>query len=117
MSLPNEFDKPPQLTVGEAVDFFGQAFEGLHFIHEHQSHVAHCDCMRLNMMDPRDMFPDVSHPVLRKQDRNTTAKWRSRIMCPSRCYWTDFGVSCQFDADSANPLEIQIIGSDCSDPD
>ena len=153
MPLLKEFNNPPQLTIGEAVDFFRQAFEvrqhllfrsylltvcqGLQYIHEH--HIAHryvcsvlgacvarlmqlqfSDCMRLNIMiDPRDMFPDMFHPVARHYDRNFVgpAKWRSRTMCPSRYYWTDFGLSCRYDANDIHPLEVPIIGGDRSVPE
>ena len=71
------------------------------------------------MMDPRDMFPDMFHPVARTLDRNVAgpAKWRSRTRCPPRYYWTDFGLSCRFDADNTNPLEVPIVGGDRTVPE
>ncbi|EJF57674.1 hypothetical protein BD309DRAFT_922657 [Dichomitus squalens] len=118
MPLLKEHNIPPQLTIGEAVDFFRQAFEGLQFMHQH--HVAHRDCMTLNiMMDPRNMYPDMFHPIAREYDRNVVgpAKHYSRTVRPTRYYWTDFGLSCQFDANDANPLAIPIVGGDTTVPE
>lgn len=71
------------------------------------------------MIDPRDMFPDMFHPVARQLDRNvvSSAKWRSRTVRPSRYYWTDFGLSCRFDSENTNPLEVPIIGGDHTVPE
>ncbi|THH17972.1 hypothetical protein EUX98_g9032 [Antrodiella citrinella] len=58
---PSRANDPRFKTRGEALEFFRQVFEGLQFMHE--CHVAHRDCMHLNiMMDPRPMYPQMYHP-------------------------------------------------------
>ncbi|KAJ7174752.1 hypothetical protein C8R46DRAFT_93550 [Mycena filopes] len=48
INLLRKYDSPPFDTVGEAVDFFQQIFEGLQFMHKNL--VAHRDCSSNNIM-------------------------------------------------------------------
>ncbi|KAI0358597.1 hypothetical protein OH77DRAFT_1421003 [Trametes cingulata] len=118
MPLLRRYNDPRFETVGEAVEFFRQVFEGLHFMHEH--HVAHRDCQTLNiMMDPRSMFPEMYHPVAtdKKRDFSTPAKSYTRTQRPTRYLITDFGLSRQYDENETNPLEVPILGADRSVPE
>ncbi|KAH7905857.1 hypothetical protein BJ138DRAFT_1017134, partial [Hygrophoropsis aurantiaca] len=55
------FYQPSFDTIGEVVECIRQLLEGLQFMHKH--HVAHRDCMALNlMMDATAMYPEAYHP-------------------------------------------------------
>ncbi|KAH8091415.1 kinase-like domain-containing protein [Cristinia sonorae] len=112
------FDSPPFQTVGEVLEFLRQLFEGLQFMHHH--HVAHRDCMGLNiMMDPRPMYPDMYHPDawLLTRDLKHTAKYHSRTARPVRYYLIDFGLSRKYDATNTSPMEWPIWGGDKTVPE
>ncbi|EMD33660.1 hypothetical protein CERSUDRAFT_107977 [Gelatoporia subvermispora B] len=112
------YDKPQFQTIGELAEFWRQAFEGLHFMHEHR--VAHRDCMILNiMMDPQPLFPDMYHPLRPNQSRDLrgTPKHYSRTVRPTRYYYIDFGLSRRYPADDVSPREPPIIGGDKTVPE
>jgi len=116
--LLRPFNDPRFESVGEAVEFFRQMFEGLQFMH--QCHVAHRDCMRLNiMMDPRPTFPEMFHPRLLGYTRNFKrgAKHYTRTSRPTMYYLIDFGLSRQYDPEDDPPLELPIWGGDRSVPE
>ncbi|KAI0745169.1 hypothetical protein C8Q76DRAFT_638697 [Earliella scabrosa] len=118
MPLLRRYNSPPMNTVGEAVAFFQQAFEGLLFMHER--HIAHRDCMTLNiMLDPREMYPQLYHFVATDStpDYRRTAPHYSRTRRPCKYYWTDFGLSRQYDLDNSHPLEEPILGGDRTVPE
>ncbi|KAI0363369.1 hypothetical protein BV20DRAFT_147088 [Pilatotrama ljubarskyi] len=118
MPLLRRYNNPSFETVGEAVEFFSQVFEGINFMHEH--HVAHRDCQSLNiMMDPRAMFPEMYHPVAtnKKRDFSGLAKSYTRTRRPTRYLLTDFGLSRKYSADETNPQEIPILGADRTVPE
>ncbi|KAI0744029.1 hypothetical protein C8Q80DRAFT_1107223 [Daedaleopsis nitida] len=118
MPLLRPYDKPAMDTVGEAVAFFRQAFEGLLFMHKH--HVAHRDCMNLNiMMDPHPMYPELYHFIMidERRDYRGTAAHYSRTRRPCKYYWTDFGLSRRYDPAETNPLEYPILGGDRTVPE
>ncbi|KAJ3475559.1 hypothetical protein NLI96_g11760 [Meripilus lineatus] len=99
MPLLRPFDDPRFKSVGEAVEFFRQIFEGLQFIH--QCNVAHRDCTYLNiMMDPRPTFPEMFHPgrISRTRDLQSFAKFHTRTSRPTKYYFIDFGLSTKFKA-------------------
>ncbi|CAL1706283.1 unnamed protein product [Somion occarium] len=113
-----EYKRPRFKSVGEAVEFFRQIFEGLQFIH--QCHVAHRDCMDLNiMMDPKPMFPDLYHPIAtrRKKDISGRAKYYTRTARPVKYYIIDFGISRKYSPDDPSPLEDPIVGGDKTVPE
>lgn len=59
--------------VGEVIDFLGQVFEGIHFMHQHR--VAHRDCHAPNIMMNADaMYPGGFHPVAQNKGPN----WKGR---------------------------------------
>ncbi|KAI1795572.1 hypothetical protein LXA43DRAFT_991162 [Ganoderma leucocontextum] len=105
-------------TIGEAMEFFRQMFEGLQFMHEHR--VAHRDCMTLNiMMDARPMYPDGFHPcdTFLTPDYSRIAKYYSRTRRPVRYYLIDFGISRQFEENDPNPTAVPILSADRSVPE
>ncbi|KAG0696944.1 hypothetical protein DFH29DRAFT_836369 [Suillus ampliporus] len=111
LPLLRPFDDPPFETIGEIIDFVLQVFEGLQFMHKY--HVAHRDCMDLNiMMDPKEMYPHPYHPCRpsRRLDMKGWAKHRSRTECPPRYLFIDFGISRRYQASESAPLEPPIWG-------
>jgi len=119
MPLTRGFDKPRFRTVGEAVDFFGQFFEGLQFMHKH--HVAHRDCGRMNVMMEGTMYPNGWHPTQdwRKPDFSDYRKDEiyTRTQRPPKYYLIDFGISRQYDPAKGPPLEDPINGGDKTVPE
>jgi len=118
MPLLRRFDSPRFNTVGEAVEFFRQVFEGLQFMH--QCRVAHRDCMDLNiMMDPKPIFPNGYHPsadVLKPNGRGT-ATYHTRTARPTRYYLIDFGLSRKYAQHDTSPREYPIWGGDKTVPE
>ncbi|KAH8107741.1 hypothetical protein BXZ70DRAFT_884754 [Cristinia sonorae] len=118
LPLLRAYDSPAFETLGEAVEFFHQIFEGLQFMH--QCHVAHRDCMFLNiMMDPRPMFPKMYHPVdtVLTRDYQDLVGNYSRTFRPVKYYLIDFGISRVYDASETSPREHPIFGGDKSVPE
>ncbi|GBE80577.1 predicted protein [Sparassis crispa] len=118
MPLLRGYDDPPMQTMGEAVEFFRQIFEGLQFMHE--NHVAHRDCMNLNvMMDPKPLYPKMFHPLIQfvAQNYKGTAKHYTRTGCPTKYYFIDFGLSRRFHPDGGPPREYPIFGGDKTVPE
>ncbi|KAG2068691.1 hypothetical protein BDR04DRAFT_1206774 [Suillus decipiens] len=85
--------------VGEVVDCIHQLFEGLHFMHRH--HIAHWDCMELNILMDGSMFIDAWHP----SDHYVSEDYKHI----ARHY---FGISHKYEASNTNPLEVPIFGGD-----
>ncbi|EIW62688.1 uncharacterized protein TRAVEDRAFT_69009 [Trametes versicolor FP-101664 SS1] len=118
MPFLRKFFDPRFLTVGEAVEFFRQAFEGLRFMHAH--HVAHRDCGRMNiMMDPRPLYPQLYHfaSIRAKRDLSGTAKYFTRTRNPVRYHLIDFGLSRRFDPAKGPPRSWPIWGADRTVPE
>ncbi|KAH9937743.1 hypothetical protein B0H21DRAFT_758128 [Amylocystis lapponica] len=118
MPILRQYNSPRLQTVGEAVDFFHQLFEGLKFMHD--QHVAHRDCMSLNVMvDPSSMYPKMYHPTagLRTLDYKGTAKYYSRTERPSKYYYVDFGHALKFDPADGPPVQVPLFGGDKSVPE
>ncbi|KAG2076601.1 hypothetical protein BDR04DRAFT_1125659 [Suillus decipiens] len=104
-------------TVGEVVDCVHQLFEGLWFMHRH--HVAHRDCMQLNILMDGSMFKDAWHPSeqFMSEDLKRPARHRTRTQSPPRYYYIDFGISRKYEASNTNPLEDPIFGGDKEVPE
>ncbi|KAH9937744.1 hypothetical protein B0H21DRAFT_813082 [Amylocystis lapponica] len=118
MPLLRPYNEPRLQTIGEAVDFFHQLFEGLKFMHD--QHVAHRDCMTLNvMLDPSSMYPNMYHPKAPLSTRNYkgTAKYYSRTERPSKYYYIDFGIAEKYNPDDGPPRQIPDFGGDRSVPE
>ncbi|KAJ7127535.1 hypothetical protein C8R43DRAFT_695826 [Mycena crocata] len=119
MPLLRKYSDPRFDTFGEVIDFFGQIFEGLKFMHDRN--IAHRDCNGTNiMMEAAKMFPDGFHPVktMRKRDfYSGFAKFYTRSQRPPRYYFIDFGLSRVYDSRDPPPLEPIIMGGDSSAPE
>ncbi|KIJ18446.1 hypothetical protein PAXINDRAFT_167045 [Paxillus involutus ATCC 200175] len=105
-------------TIGEVVEFFRQVFEGLQFMHK--KHVAHRDCMGLNiMMDGEVLYDEPFHPLRpkRKRDLSGFASRRTRTERPPKYLFIDFGISRRYDASTKEPLEDPILGGDKTVPE
>ncbi|KAI0071999.1 hypothetical protein K474DRAFT_1651740 [Panus rudis PR-1116 ss-1] len=118
MPLLRPHDYPRMKSIGESVEFFRQIFEGLQFMH--QLHVAHRDCMTLNiMMDPKPTFPRGFHP--REMHKNVNFKGRAkhytRTARPTKYYFIDFGLARKYDPAEGSPREDPIYGGDKSVPE
>ncbi|KAF8519497.1 kinase-like protein [Hysterangium stoloniferum] len=94
MPLLRPWPNPPFVTVGEAVEFFRQIFEGLSYMHE--LNIAHRDLHRGNiMMDAGEMYPKGYHPVhlSKSKDFRRYATHHTRTERPPKYYLLDFGLS------------------------
>ncbi|KAF9066605.1 hypothetical protein BDP27DRAFT_1297156 [Rhodocollybia butyracea] len=104
-------------SVGEVVDFCGQIFEGLQFMHS--LNVAHNDAKDTNiMMDWYPMFKDPPHPFhpYKNRDWSGNSKPRSRTLHPIKYYWIDYDMSKQYEPNSS-PLQPSGYGGDQSVPE
>ncbi|KAJ6476541.1 kinase-like domain-containing protein [Mycena vitilis] len=94
------------LTIGEAVSFFSQIFEGLQFMHNHN--IWHGDCKGNNiMMDGSPVLRDVPHPWRSDMARDFgrgLRPLRSRTLHPVKYYWIDFDLSGEHDPSVGPPL-------------
>ncbi|KAJ7142051.1 kinase-like domain-containing protein [Mycena crocata] len=119
MPLLRKYEEPRFETFGEAVDFFGQIFEGLKFMHDHN--VAHRDCNGNNiMMDGSEMFPKGYHPQFPKMKRDSysrKAKYYTRTQRPPKYYFIDFGLSRRYETRDPPPRQPPILGGDKSVPE
>ncbi|KAJ6545128.1 kinase-like domain-containing protein [Mycena sp. CBHHK59/15] len=118
MPLLRRFDKPRFDTIGEAVGFFTQIFEGLQFMHK--NNVAHRDCTSMNiMMDGSSLYPIPFHPIKQhlKRDFSGKAPHLTRTQRPVKYYLTDFGLSRQYKLEERPPLEPIIWAGDKSAPE
>ncbi|KAJ6625325.1 kinase-like domain-containing protein [Mycena sp. CBHHK59/15] len=118
MKLMRKYDEPRFDTLGEAVDFFRQIFEGLQFMHKHL--VAHRDCCSNNiMMDGQHLYPEGFHPQFqnhRLDFEDGTPKHITRTQAPPKYYFIDFGISVKFEPDEPRTV-IPIRGADNTVPE
>jgi serine/threonine protein kinase len=118
MPLLRQWDNPSFGTIGEAVDFFTQLFQGLQFMHKH--HVAHRDISVLNVMMDGSMFPEGWHfcqDVRDRQDPSKMAKHGTRTQCSPKYYLAGLGLSRRYDPTNGSPLERPIYGDDMTVPE
>ncbi|KAI0315151.1 hypothetical protein OF83DRAFT_1133260 [Amylostereum chailletii] len=118
MPFYRPWDNPRFETIGEAVAFFGQIFEGIQFMHEH--HVAHRDCTYNNIMyDPHAIYPNGFHPtnINRKMNWKGRAKHYTRTQRPPKYYLIDFGSSRKYDPAAGPPRELPLRGGDKTAPE
>ncbi|KAJ3548185.1 hypothetical protein NMY22_g1354 [Coprinellus aureogranulatus] len=90
--LLRRFDDPPFETIGETLDFVGQLFEGLCFMHENG--VAH-GCIGLTDVayDADEMYPSGYHPCAPErdaQDGGPAVAKHSRTERPPTYYYQNF---------------------------
>ncbi|KAJ7782455.1 hypothetical protein DFH07DRAFT_909280 [Mycena maculata] len=118
MKLLRMYEDPHFDTVGEAVDYFRQIFEGVQFMHKHL--VAHRDCGSGNiMMDGQHLYPNGFHPTFQwlNMDHSARAKHTTRTRAPPKYYLIDFGISVRFSPDSLPRTEVPIKGADRTVPE
>ncbi|KAI0073864.1 hypothetical protein K474DRAFT_1686011 [Panus rudis PR-1116 ss-1] len=118
MPLLRAYSDPRLKSVGEAVEFFRQIFEGLQFMH--QCHVAHRDCMDLNILqDPRPTFPKMYHPRVTRMtyDFRRLVTYHTRTARPTKYFFIDFGLSRRYNPKDGPPLEPPIRGGDKTVPE
>ncbi|KAJ3884690.1 hypothetical protein GG344DRAFT_83642 [Lentinula edodes] len=121
MPVLRPFNEPEFDTVGEAIAFMQQLFEGIQFMHEHL--VAHGDCTEMNiMMDGTQMFPEGWHPIdpWKAKDNPLRSAKRTgfRMHFWPKYYLIDFGLSHMYSSKiTAPPLERILRGGDKSAPE
>ncbi|KAH7918651.1 hypothetical protein BV22DRAFT_1041582 [Leucogyrophana mollusca] len=118
MPFLRPYNDPDFDTIGEVVDCVRQLFEGLQFMHLH--HVAHRDCMNLNiLMDATSLYIDPFHPfrLRRTRDLRSDARHFTRTQRPPKYYLIDFGISRRYRPSDSNPLELPILGGDKTVPE
>ncbi|KAF8518105.1 kinase-like domain-containing protein [Hysterangium stoloniferum] len=115
MRLLRPWLNPSFVTVGEALEFFRQIFEGLGYMHE--LNIAHRDLHRGNiMMDAREMYPKGYHPVRisKSKDLRRYATHYTRTERPPKYYLLDFGLSRHY---PEIRLDAPVRGGDKSVPE
>ncbi|KAJ6591333.1 hypothetical protein B0H10DRAFT_783600 [Mycena sp. CBHHK59/15] len=118
MPLLRSYDRPRFDTIGEAVGFFTQIFEGLQFMHK--NNVAHRDCTSMNiMMDGSSLYSVPFHPIEQhlKRDFSGKAPHLTRTQRPVKYYLADFGLSRKYKPEERPPLEPIIMAGDKSAPE
>ncbi|KAJ3527136.1 hypothetical protein NM688_g8170 [Phlebia brevispora] len=118
MPFLRPFNRPAFETVGEMVDCLQQVFEGLQFMH--QCHIAHRDCMDLNiMMDPTPLYPNLYHPrkILLSMDLKSSAKHYTRTRRPTKYYFIDFGLSGIYDPAKGPAVDYPVLSGDKTVPE
>ncbi|KAJ7680951.1 kinase-like domain-containing protein [Mycena polygramma] len=106
MPLLMQWDRYPLSTIGEVLDLFSQALEGIKFLHNHN--IWHGDC-KFNsiMMDASPILRDDPHPWDPFRTRDYTARTRSarsRTRYPVKYYWIDFDLSGVYDPSTGPAL-------------
>ncbi|QRV88410.1 kinase domain protein [Ceratobasidium sp. AG-Ba] len=98
MPLLSEYKNPPFYDLSEIHDFLTQIFEGLEFLHEHDT--AHCDIAPSNLMvDNRVLYDEPFHPfyhTLSLDGKRTLQPKYVRSQRPVRYYYIDFGYATWF---------------------
>ncbi|KAF9257941.1 hypothetical protein L218DRAFT_1005558 [Marasmius fiardii PR-910] len=113
-----KWDNPPFETIGEAVEFCRQMFEGLRFLHEY--HIAHNDIKPDNiMMDSRPLFDAVMHPTttLRTYDWKKPPPHKSRTRRPVKYYYIDFDACEKYDSVAGPARKAEPFGGDATVPE
>ncbi|KAJ7646822.1 kinase-like domain-containing protein [Roridomyces roridus] len=94
----------PFLTIGEAVEFMSQIFEGLQFMHN--NHIWHGDVKANNiLMDASPLFVEPINPWKPRLTRDLTriAHFRNRLRHPVKYYFIDFDLSGVHDSATGPP--------------
>ncbi|KAF4577159.1 hypothetical protein EYR36_005146 [Pleurotus pulmonarius] len=118
MPLLRDHGSPAFDTIGEAVEFFRQVFEGVQFMHQH--HVAHRDIASQNvLMDAQTLYIDKYHPSRpdSKLAIDGSPRHYTRTQVPVKYYLADFGLSRQYRPEDLPASEDVIYGSDKTVPE
>ncbi|KAG6918251.1 hypothetical protein DXG01_015625 [Tephrocybe rancida] len=122
-------EQAPFETIGEAVDFFRQIFEGLGFMHE--NNIAHeyerwlifslRDCKYDNLMaDSKHLFDCPPHPFnnfMRRDFKKPASIITSRTIKPVKYYLIDFDLSKEYPPGGPPRLEDPPWGGDRTVPE
>ncbi|KAJ2932576.1 hypothetical protein H1R20_g4537, partial [Candolleomyces eurysporus] len=118
LPLLRNYDDPPFRTVGEAIDFIAQFFEGVNFLHENL--VTHGDISLNNiLMDAEGQFPSGFHPSnpAMKSDYSGSASAKfTRTEKPPIYYLIDFGLARRFEP-GEEPGFSDEVGTDLTVPE
>ncbi|KAH9839162.1 uncharacterized protein C8Q71DRAFT_748236 [Rhodofomes roseus] len=119
MPFLQTYNEPRFQTIGEAVEFFRQALEGLQFMHENR--IAHSDISPFNIrLGPLPLYgPTLAHPSDARKTRDYR-KWATpytRTERPTKYYYVDFGLSRRYNPNDEPPLELPVLGGDKSVPE
>ncbi|KAG5349874.1 hypothetical protein E4T56_gene8386 [Termitomyces sp. T112] len=119
MPLLFDVDFPPFETIGEAIGFFEQIFEGLHYMHE--NHIIHGDCKSDNIMaDTAHLFHSPPHPWDNHMKRDFSGKVpkpNPRTLMPVKYHLIDFGLSEIYRPEDAPFLKQPPWGGDKTVPE
>ncbi|KAG6824304.1 hypothetical protein H0H92_007277 [Tricholoma furcatifolium] len=98
MPLLVDITAGPFETIGEAVEYFRQIFEGLEYLHE--NNIIHGDCKYNNIMaDSSHLFNGPPHPFDSLRVRDFSSHMRtvvSRTKKPVKYYFIDFDLSKEY---------------------
>ncbi|KAJ7091962.1 kinase-like domain-containing protein [Mycena belliarum] len=112
MPLLFRWNQYPFLTIGEALDFLSQVFEGLQFMHNHN--IWHGDCKVNNvMMDASPLLKEDPHPWsanMTRDFRRRLSRVRNRTQNPVKYYWIDFDLSDEHDPSTGPALVDPCYG-------
>ncbi|KAJ8077998.1 hypothetical protein AAF712_005610 [Marasmius tenuissimus] len=118
MPFLRSWEEPLFETVGEALDFCRQTFQGLQFMHEH--HIAHNDIKVNNILaDTRPLYDAPLHPAsyTRSYDWKSSPSPRSRTRRPIKYYFIDFDMCEQYDPSTGPPQKVPGYGGDQTVPE
>ncbi|KAJ7162167.1 kinase-like domain-containing protein [Mycena filopes] len=110
MPLLQRYPKPRFDTVGEAIAFLRQVFEGLRYLHK--QNVAHRDITSFNiaMMDGSQLSSEPFHPAepTMKRDWSGHISNKTRTQVPVKYYLIDFGLSRRFNSED---FPVRVTGT------
>ncbi|EJC99794.1 uncharacterized protein FOMMEDRAFT_127977 [Fomitiporia mediterranea MF3/22] len=119
MPLLIRFDRPPFFSVDEVLDFMRQTLEGISYLHS--QNVAHRDCSYLNiMMDGTNIYPNGFHPTFAMYTLDGLGPanpQRRRDVSHVKYYFTDFGISSDFNPQDNTRLVTGVNGQDRDVPE
>ncbi|THU94242.1 kinase-like protein [Dendrothele bispora CBS 962.96] len=108
----------PFSTIGEALGFIRQLFEGVQFLHNH--HIAHNDIKHDNILvDSAPLYRRLMHPVVprRKYDWTGRASPGSLTRHPVKYYFIDFDLTRQYDPQAGPARHRPHYGGDGTVPE
>ncbi|THU85933.1 kinase-like protein [Dendrothele bispora CBS 962.96] len=105
-------------TIGEAIAFMRQIFEGVRLLHSHN--IAHNDIKHDNVMvDASPLYKHLMHPSVpgRRYDWRGFATRKSLTRNPVKYYMIDFGSALQYDPQNGPAREAPGYGGDRALPE
>ncbi|KAK7448440.1 hypothetical protein VKT23_013703 [Stygiomarasmius scandens] len=114
----HDWDDVPFATIGEALSFVRQLFEGVQSLHSR--YIAHNDIKHDNILvDSAPLYKVLMHPVVpyQKYDWSDRASRRSITRHPVKYYFIDFDLTRQYDLQAGPARERPIYGGDTTVPE